>query len=123
MSNLTIVTSLVSVTFGAIWFYTLIKLPPGNIVHSIFFLASLFFALSTAITMVLYSLALKHSGVHHRLLNPRKIMEGCFRRGGILSGVVTIIISLKILGAFNALNFFLLIVLAFLTEVYYMHNN
>lgn len=113
-------TALVSIILWTVWLYTLIKLPPNNLIHILYFLISLFFALATALSMILYRLALKGARLHHSYINPRLLMQHCFRRAGIISGVITVAASLKVLGAFSTFNFFLLILLAFFAEAYFM---
>lgn len=105
------------------WIYILVHLPPDNLSHYVFFLASLFFALTTALTMIFYKFAYHSLQVHHSLVNPRNIIQNCFRRAGIVSGVVTTAASLRMLGAFSAFNFFLLILAAFFIEVYFMQKH
>lgn len=106
-----------------VWIYTLTHLPPDKLVHNIFFLASFYFALASVITMVLYKLAYHQAQVHHSYINAGAVLNHCFRRAGILSGVVTVAASLKILGAFSALNFGLLLLSAFFAEVYFMQKH
>ncbi len=114
---------LFSVVLWGVWIYILVHLPPDNLSHYVFFLASLFFALTTALTMIFYKFAYHSLQVHHSYVNPSSIIQHCFRRAGIISGVVTISGSMNVLGAFSALNFFLLILAAFFVEVYFMQKH
>lgn len=106
-----------------VWIYILTHLPPNNLTHYIFFLASFFFALTTVLTMILYKLAYRNATVHHSYINPRIVIAHCFRRAGLVAGVLTASASLKILGAFTAVSFFFLVFLAFLLEVYFMRRH
>jgi hypothetical protein len=115
--------TLASLILWAVWIYILTHLPPNNVAHYVFFLASFFFALTTALTMLFYKLAYRGATVHHSYINPRAVITHCFRRAGLFSGVITASASLKILGALSTLTFFSLILLAFLLEVYFMRRH
>lgn len=117
------ITLLAGLILWGVWIYILVHLPPNNLAHYVFFLASFFFALTTALTMLFYKLAYRGATLHHSYINPRLVLAHCFRRAGLFSGVITASASLKILGALSTLTFFSLIFLAFLLEVYFIRRH
>lgn len=116
-------TLVVTILAGGFWFYSLLNLPPSTLVNYAFFLGSFFFALALVLTMIFYKLAYYAASIHHSYINSNNVIENCFRRAGLISGVVTAVATLKI---FNLLNAGLLIALifgAFFTEVLFMRKH
>lgn len=117
------VALVITIITGGLWFYSLLNLPPSTLVNYAFFLASFFFALALVLTMIFYKLAYHAASIHHSYINSNRVIENCFRRAGLISGVVTAIAALKIFNLLNAGLLVVLIIGAFFTEVLFMRKH